>query len=168
MDDEKPSPFADLLTGAVWFAAAVGIVVGAWQMDRLERLSAAIYTAPGFVPGMLGAAVGLMALILIGRSLYAGAFANVEIPSIRPAERWRLIASLVLGLFFSVGLVGRGMPFWLVSAIYIAVTVFVFQFPERRRDGLLVRGAAIACVYGALSSLAIHYLFQNLFLVRLP
>jgi hypothetical protein len=169
MDDEKPSPLADLLTGAAWLAVATGIVIGAWQMDRLERLSAVIYTAPGLVPGMLGVALGAMSLVLIGRSLYAGASAtNTRIPSIRLADHWRLIAALLLGLAFSIGLVGRGLPFWLVAATYVAVMVFVFQFSERRRDRQLVRGALIACVYGVLSGLAIHYLFQDLFLVRLP
>jgi hypothetical protein len=169
MHDERPSPFADLLTGAAWLAVATGIVVGAWQMDRLERLSAVIYTAPGLVPGMLGVAIGAMSLVLIGRSLYVGASATgAGIPSIRLADHWRLIAALLLGLTFSIGLVGRGPPFWLVAAIYIAVMVFVFQFPDRRRDRQLIRGGAIACVYGVLSGLAIHYLFQDLFLVRLP
>jgi hypothetical protein len=168
MDDEKPSPFADLLAGTVWLAVSVGIVVGAWNMDRLERLSGSLYTAPGLVPGMLGLCIGLMSLILIGRSLRAGALAQAEFPSIDLSDHWRLIAALVLGLGFSIGLVGRGMPFWLVSSIYIALTVFVFQYPERRRDGQLVRGAAIAIVYGVIAGLAIHYLFQDLFLVRLP
>jgi hypothetical protein len=168
MDDEKPSPFADLLTGTVWIAVSAAIVIGAWNMDRLERLSASFYTAPGLVPGMLGLCIGLMSLILIGRSLRAGALASASLPQVNLLDHWRLIISLSVGLFFSIFLVGRGLPFWAASAIYIAVMVFVFQFPERRRDGQLVRGAAIAVTYGALAGLAIHYLFQDLFLVRLP
>lgn len=168
MDDEKPSPFADLLAGSVWLALAVAIVIAAWSMDRLERLAATIYTAPGLVPGMLGVAIGLMSLILIGRSLRAGAFAGASLPQVNLADHWRLIVALTFGLFFSIFLVGRGLPFWLAAAIYIAVMVFVFQFPERRRDGEFLRGAAIALVYGAIAGVAIHYLFQDLFLVRLP
>ena len=168
MDDERPSPFADLLVGAVWLALAVAIVAGAWRMDRLERLAATYYTAPGLVPGLLGCALSLMAVILIGRAVRAGPFVGLEIPRVRLADHWRLIVSLAAGLIFSIFLVGRGLPFWLASAIYIAVMVFVFQFPERRPEGQLVRGAVIAVVYGAVMSLAIHYLFQDLFLVRLP
>jgi hypothetical protein len=168
MDDERPSPSADLLTGAVWLAVAAAIVIGAWRMDRLERLAATIYSAPGLVPGMLGAAIGLMSLILIGRSLRAGAIAGARIPRVNFLDHWRLIVSLSVGLLFSVVLVGRGLPFWFAAAIYTAVMVFVFQFSERQRDGQLVRGTTIAVTYGVLSGLAIHYLFQDVFLVRLP
>ena len=168
MDDEKPAPLADLLTGAAWLALAIAIMIGAWQMDRLERLSAAIYTAPGLVPGLLGAALALMSVILMGRALRAGALADVRLPPLRIADHWRLIAALVLCLGFAIGLVGRGPPFWLAAALFTAVTVFVFQFPDRRRGGTLARGALFAVVFGLIAGFAIHYLFQDLFLVRLP
>ncbi len=168
MDDEKPAPLADLLTGAAWLTLALAIMIGAWQMDRLERLSAAIYTAPGLVPGLLGAAIALMAVILMGRAARAGALANVRLPTLRIADHWRLIAALVLCLGFAIGLVGRGPPFWLAAALFTAVTVFVFQFPARRRDGTLARGAMFAMAFGLIAGFTIHYLFQDLFLVRLP
>ena len=168
MDEEKPSPFADLLTGMAWFVLATAIVVGAWNMDRLERLSAAIYTAPGLVPGLLGAAIGVMAVILVVRAITAGALSQIEFPRVGLLEQWRLVAALILGLFFALVLVGRGLPFWLASAIYIAATVFTFQFPERRAEGRVLRGGAVAAVYGLIAGLAIHHLFQDLFLVRLP
>jgi hypothetical protein len=57
MNEEKPSPFADLLAGTACLAVSIGIMVAAWQMDRLERLQATIYTAPGLVPGILGVAL---------------------------------------------------------------------------------------------------------------
>ena len=137
-------------------------------MDRLERLSAAIYTAPGLVPGLLGAAIALMSVILMVRAVRAGALVHVRLPKLKIADHWRLIAAIVLGLGFAIGLVGHGPPFWLAAAIYIAVAVFVFQFPDRRREGTLARGAAFAIVFGLIFGFAIHYLFQDLFLVRLP
>ena len=168
VEDEKPSPFADLLTGAVWLVVALAIVVGAWRMDRLEHLATTIYTMPGLVPGLLGAAIGLMAVILMVRALRAGALADVRWPQIRLADHWRLLAALALSIGFAVALIGRGLPFWLGAAIYTAAMVFVFQFAERRRAGTLARGAAFAVVYGVASGLIIHFAFQDLFLVRLP
>ena len=67
-----------------------------------------------------------------------------------------------------LGLVGRGLPFWLAAALFVAVFVFIFQFEERRQAGTILRGAAFAAVYGLIVGLAIHYLFQDVFLVRLP
>ncbi len=189
MDDEKPSPFADLVTGAAWLAVSIGIIIGAWRMDRLEHLAATIYTVPGLVPGLLGAALALMSLLLILRGVRGGALralpgkvdpgfpkgnaANIESrqaqwPRIRLVDHWRLIAALALALAFSVGLLGRGLPFWLAAALYVAAMVFVFQYEDRRRDGTLLRGAAFAAVFGAISGLVVHFAFQDIFLVRLP
>ena len=80
MEDEKPSPFADLLTGAVWLALAAAIVIGAWQMDRLTHLQASIYTVPGLVPGLLGCSIGFMAILLMARAVRAGALAQAAWP----------------------------------------------------------------------------------------
>jgi hypothetical protein len=168
MEDEKSSPFADFVTGAVWLALAIGIVVGAWHMDRLEHLQATIYTMPGSVPGLLGAMIGLMAILLMVRSVRAGALVGVRWKAPRLADHWRLVAVLVLCLGFAIGLVGHGLPFWLAAAIFVAVFVFVFQFAERRRAGELLRGAGFCIVLGLISGLVIHYTFQDLFLVRLP
>lgn len=168
MEDEKPSPFTDLVTGAGFLALAAAIVIGAWQMDRFQHLQASIYTAPGLVPALLGGSIGFMALLLMARSLHAGAWAQAAWPKIRLADHWRLIAILVLSLTYAIGFIGRGSPFWLASALYITTTVFIFQFADRRHNGSLLRGAVFAIVFGIVSSLVIHYSFQELFLVRLP
>jgi hypothetical protein len=123
---------------------------------------------PGLVPGLLGAAIALMAVILMARALRAGALADASWPQIRLADHWRLIAVLVLSLGFAVALVGRGLPFWLGAAIYTALMVFVFQYADRRHAGTLMRSTAFAVVFGAVSGLVIHFAFQDVFLVRLP
>lgn len=168
MDEERPSPFADFVTGVLWIAASAAIVAGAWSMDRLERLSAQIYTAPGLVPGLLGVALALMGLILMARAVRGGALANVRIPRVRLADHWRIAVALALSLGFAIGLVGRGLAFWQAAALYIAPMVFVFEFPDRREDGTLLRGAGLALVFSIVMGLAIHTLFQDIFLVRLP
>lgn len=168
MEDEKPSPFADLLTGAVWLALAAAIVIGAWRMDRFQHLQASIYMAPGLVPALLGGSIGFMAILLVLRAVRAGALAQAAWPKVRLADYWRLTAILALSLTYAIGLIGRGLPFWLASAIYVTVTVFVFQFADRRRNGTLPRGAIFAIVFGIISGLIIHYSFRDLFLVRLP
>jgi hypothetical protein len=166
MNEEKPSPRADLLTGAALLALSAGIIGGALRMDRLERLEATIYTAPGLVPGILGAILALMSLILIARSIRVGG--GGATPSMRVGAHWRLATALVLCLGFALGLVGRGPPFWLGAAIFVSTFVFAFQFPERREAGTLGPGAIFAAGYGLIVGLAIHHLFQDVFLVRLP
>ena len=166
MNEKRPSPRADLLTGMALLALSIGIVVGALSMDRLRRLEATIYTAPGLVPGILGVTLALLSVILIGRSVRAGL--DWAVPSVRLGEHWRLGAALVLCLGLALGLVGRGPPFWLSAAIFTSTFVFGFQFPERRQTRTLGRGAIFAVGYGLIVGLAIHHLFQEVFLVRLP
>lgn len=168
MEDEKPSPFTDLVTGVGFLALAAAIVIGAWRMDRFQHLQASIYMAPGLVPALLGGSIGFMALLLMARSLRAGGLAQAAWPKVRLADHWRLIAILALSLTYAIGFIGRGSPFWLASALYVTATVFIFQFTDRRHNGTLLRGAVFAIAFGIVSGLVIHYSFQELFLVRLP
>lgn len=168
VDDRKPSPFADLLSGGVWLALAIGIVAGSWKMDRLAHLQATIHTAPGLVPGLLGLAIAIMGLLLIIRSIRAGALAQAHLPDFSIRAHWRILTALVLCLTFALGLIGSGLPFWLAAAIFLAVFVIVFQFEDRKAAGTLARGAVFAAVFGLICGGAIHYVFQELFLVRLP
>jgi hypothetical protein len=168
LEDKRPSPFADLLSGGVWLALAIGIMAESWKMDRLAHLQATVHTAPGLVPGLLGLALAIMGLLLILRSVRAGAIAQANVPGFDLREHWRILTALALCLIFALGLIGSGLPFWLAAAIFIAVFVFIFQFEDRRIAGTLARGAAFAAVFGLICGGAIHYVFQDLFLVRLP
>jgi hypothetical protein len=168
MDTEKPSPFADLLFGLFWFVLAVAIMIGSWTMDRLVHLKVSLYTAPGVVPGLLGVALAIMAVLMIARAVRAGAVQAAHWPELRLQSHWRILTSLTLCLLFAIGAVGSGLPFWAAAATFVAVFVFVFRFEELRSEGRLLRGSVVAAVYGLISGAAIHYVFQELFLVRLP
>ncbi len=168
MDTEKPSPFADFLFGLFWLVLAVAIMIGSWTMDRLEHLKVSLYTAPGVVPGLLGLALAIMAVLMILRSIRAGALQNARLPELGLQSHWRILTALALCLSFAVVAVGSGLPFWAAAAAFIAVFVFVFRFEELRDQGRLLRGGVLAAAFGLLSGAAIHYVFQELFLVRLP
>lgn len=168
MNDDAPKPFADFLSGIVWLLLAIGIVVVSWQMDRLEHLKVSVYSAPGLLTGILGIALGIMGAILLLRAVRAGALQQAVWPRFHPRDHWRLLTGLALCLIFAIGMVGSGMPFWLAAALFIAVFMFVFQFEDRRANGTLPRGALFAVAYGLICGAAIHYVFQELFLVRLP
>ena len=167
MQDEKPSARADLFAGLAFLAFAAAVIIAALMMDRLERLQATIYTAPGLVPGMFGLVLALMAALLIARALRGGALSQ-SLPAFDAKDHWRLAVSLVLCLGFALGLVGHGLPFWLAAATFVTLFLLIFQFEERRRDGTVLRGIAFAVAYGLIAGLAIHHLFQDVFLVRLP
>lgn len=168
MDTERPSSFADFLFGLFWLGLAVAIVIGSWTMDRLVHLKVSLYTAPGLVPGLLGLALAIMGTLLIVRAVRAGALREVHVPNVRLQAHWRIITALVLCLAFAAVAVGSGLPFWAAAAAFVAVFVFVFRFEDLRNEGRLLRGGLFAVAFGLMSGAAIHYVFQDLFLVRLP
>lgn len=168
MNDDNPKPFADFLSGIVWLVLATGIAIMSWRMDRLEHLKVSVYSAPGLLTGILGILIAIMGAILILRSVRAGALQQAGFQRFQPSDHWRLLTGSGLCLIFSCGLVGSGLPFWLAAAVFIAVFVFIFQFEDRRNKGTLLRGALFAAVYGLICGATIQYVFQELFLVRLP
>lgn len=168
MTDDNPKPFADFVSGIVWLLLAIGIVTVSWRMDRLEHLQVSVYSAPGLLTGVLGIAIAIMGAILMLRSLRAGALYQIELPRFKLREQWRILSGGALCLVFAGWVVGSGVPFWLAAALFIAIFVFVFQFEDRRNNDTLPRGALFAAIYGLICGVVIQYVFQELFLVRLP
>lgn len=167
-EEASVSPRADFWSALVWILLGLAILVISLNMDRLERFQASIYTAPGLVPGLLGIAIAFMGAILLLRAVRAGAMQTQVSRRLVLRDHWRLIFSLGLSLFYALVIVASALPFWLVTAVYVASFVFVFQYAERRAAGRLRRGAAVAVVHGLLAGWLIQYVFEELFLVRLP
>lgn len=166
--EPQVSPRADFWSALVWILLGIAILVISLQMDRLERFQASIYTAPGLVPGLLGIAIAFMGAILLWRAVRGGALQKQAPLRLVLRDHWRLIVSLGLSLLYALVIVASALPFWLVTAVYVAAFVFVFQYPERRAAGTLPRGIAVAVVHGLLAGWLIQYVFEELFLVRLP
>lgn len=144
---------SDAAQGVAWALGGGLIVYASWTMDRLERHGAALYTAPGLVPGLLG-----LVLVVLGVAL---ALRKRGISASSPAIRWGntpLVLALCLG--YAIGLIGR-MPFWLATFVFVTAFIAIFEYPSRRR-------MAFAPLYGAATSLAVSNLFEAVFLVRLP
>lgn len=162
------SPRADFWSSLVWIVLGLAILVISLKMDRLERFQASIYTAPGLVPGLLGLAIAFMGGILLLRAVRGGALQTQAPRRMVLRDHWRLIFSLGLSLAYALVIVASALPFWLVTAAYVATFVMVFQYAERRASNQLPRGIAIAVVHGLLAGWLIQYVFEELFLVRLP
>lgn len=165
--DERPSARADALTGAIWLAIAAAIVAGSWQMDRLERQGVQWFAAPGLVPGILGVFIAGAALLIVGRSVLRLAHGDAA-GSLPPQMAGRTALTLALCLGFAVGLVGHGVPFGVAAALYLFAHIFLLQWPERRAKGELGRGALVALGVAIGVAATVTFIFQSLFLVRLP
>ena len=176
-DSDEASPRADLVAAALWIAFGAAVAIGAWRMDRLERLNINPYEAPGLVPGLLGALIVLLGVALALRSLRRGALGGTGPMNDSGGQavasgqgEWRhMSAVFALTLVYALVLVGTGLPFWLATFIFI--TAFVGLL-DRARQAALGRSATEqwtrAAVYGAAWSAIVTLSFQYIFLVRLP
>lgn len=165
MADPRPSPRADLWSAVGWIVLGGAIAVASWRMDRLEHMGAAVYTAPGLVPGILGLVILLLGVLLAVRSLRSRAPPPGEREGSGAWRRVALVLALCLG--YAVVLVGR-VPFWLATFLFVFVFVLIFEHPQRRERGQVARGVAMAAVYGAGTSALVSLVFAEVFLVRLP
>lgn len=165
--EPPPSPRVDLATAAVLFVLAVAIVAQALRMPTFTERGADLFQAPGIVPGFYGTVLALLSLVLAARSLYRGVRkAGVGAGRTTGSSYLRLVLAALLGSLFAVGLVGS-LPFWAATAIFVTLFIALFEWrPEPRRRRVI--RLATALLQGVLTGAAVHLVFQELFLVRLP
>jgi uncharacterized membrane protein YhaH (DUF805 family) len=155
---------SDLWGGAGWVVFGLAIVIGSMRMERFESMGAQLYAMPGFVPGMIGGLVALLGVVLM---LRGGVRLSKETtvegePPARLLNR-RIVLTLALTLVYAGLLIGRS-PFWLVTALFVAAFVATFT-PE---DRSLTRRVVVSLLAGVITSAVITFVFQQIFLVRLP
>jgi len=163
------SPRTDAIAAACALAFATLVVVLAWRMDRYESQGGALWTAPGLWPGIVGLVLGALAAGLLVRSWRrAGAVgwdtAETNDTPLVPTPRF--VAAAALFFLYAIGLVGRGLPFWLGTALFVSVYVYVFHTEGASRSQ--ARRVAMALAIGVATSLVVTLVFEQVFLVRLP
>jgi len=170
--DERMPPRADMADAAGWIALGVAVLGGSIQMDRLEAQHINPYTVPGLLPGLLGIAMILLGLVLAVRSWERGAFTQPRLAATADQrdERRRVWIVAALCMAYGVVLIGRGIPFWLASSIYVTSSILILQRLSRDTDErrMTPRAIAKALVIGVAASVITQLVFQELFLVRMP
>ena len=161
----KPSARADLVSGGFWVVIGAAIALGSWRMDRLASQGVEWFTAPGLLPGILGVAIVLAALLIVARAFRARA---VPVSERASSGFGRAALTLALCLGFAGGLVGHGLPFWVAASTYLFLHIFLLQLPERRAASQVARGALVAMAIALGAGVGISLIFQEVFLVRLP
>lgn len=167
--DEALPARTDLFSALVAMSFGGAVTVGAWRMDRLEHLHINKYEIPGLVPGLLGAAILVLGLVLALRSIARGAFGPQAPRTAGPAQARTMALVFALTLFYALGLVGTGSPFWLATLAFVGT--FIFVFDRERQTGLgrnIARQAALAMVHATATSAVVSLSFEYIFLVRLP
>ena len=165
------SPRRDLQGGVVWMALGCLIAMLSWQMDRMTQQGATLHTAPGLWPGIVGTVLAVLGGLLVLRSWRRAQSigwdaAPPDDTHYAPLQGFALATAMFY--VYALLLVGRALPFWLGTALFVTGFVFVFQYAERKTKGKTIRGIVVALACGVLTAAIVTLVFQELFYVRLP
>lgn len=182
---------SDLIIGIILTLFGAVVVRESLVMPRFASIGADPVTAPGLVPGLLGGIIGLLGLLMAVRASFGlRAAASAAPASAAPSEadateepvdhaepayvvesrhagRNRLATMLVAGLIFAGLAVGR-LPFWLATFLFVFVAVALLELERYGRGRGLWQRLVVALVIAGGTSWAVVYVFESIFLVRLP
>lgn len=154
--------------GAFWLALGLVIAFESWRMPRLEEQGINPYTAPGLVPGLLGLILAVLGVALALRRAPVAEGPSLEGSDGGVAEPWRVGLAFLLCVGFGVGALGHGPPFWLAAGLFIFLAIILFEWPEHRAAGTVRYGLTRAALVAVVGAAAVTFIFQEVFLVRLP
>jgi Tripartite tricarboxylate transporter TctB family len=169
---EQPAPpRTDLWIALVFFVFSTAAAWLAFVMPTYSDQKGEIYTAPGLVPGFYGIVMLLLSIWLGVRAIRQGALrAGAQNPAAAKPDASvdaRLAIAAGLCLLFIVVLLGR-MPFWLASAIFVALFTIVFEWQAGQSWGTRARPIGEAVLAGLATGIAVTLVFERVFYVRLP
>lgn len=171
---------ADRIGGVIWIVLGAAIVYGSWTMDRLTHLQVHPATAPGLVPGLLGAGIALLGLILVIRKgenttadFAAAAETKAEAETAQePAEDElairRVALSWILCITYGAILLGHGLPYWVLTAAFLFLHINLIDEDSVVPARLSAKRALLAAITAVSFATAVALIFEHIFLVRLP
>jgi hypothetical protein len=171
---EAAGRWKDLLTSLALVALGSGVVAESLRMPRFERFNANPYTLPGIVPGVLGAILALFGVIMLARTVVAwrrGRAVPAAAGAAEPGSARRVALTLVLTLGYGAVLIGR-VPFLAATLLFVWAFLLAFQWSPalvaEGRRGPLLRYVGGALLQALLVAGIVTYVFERVFLVRLP
>ena len=168
---------ADRIGGLIWIVFGAAVIYGSWVMDRLETLGIPPSTAPGVVPGLLGAFIILFGLVLALRRVAAGTPAFEQAEGGAPVEAdpaesdfnaKRAALSAFLCLAYGGALLGSGIPYWLLTTAFLFLHIMLLDETSDVPARFNPRRAIMAAILAPAFATAVTFIFQYIFLVRLP
>ncbi|MEP2980411.1 MAG: tripartite tricarboxylate transporter TctB family protein [Lentilitoribacter sp.] len=162
----------DKITGLIFVVLGAAVILGAWHMPRFEAQNAHIYQTPGLTPAILGAGLAICGFILIIRPARGNGSNRDYWMAIlgSPKNRIRALSAIILTLGYGGGLFGK-VPFILATFLFIFAFIVTFELFLRsnsHEQPNKVRVVLIAGLIAIITSVGCQYIFENLFLIRLP
>lgn len=174
-------PLADFIAGCVLSVIGIFAAHHSFLLPRAEGLNSSPYSSAGLVPGLLSLLLLIMALVLLGRALRAGALRKIFAGSAMPPSsgigdtssrqhadltggiaRTLLVVALTLSL--PLLLLPR-LPFWWATFLFVAPFILIFEWTSDRNR---LRTLVYALITAALTSTLTLVIFEEFFLMKLP
>ena len=167
----KPGIRADFWFGLGLLSTGLAVAVESWRMPRLAELNVHPMTAPGLVPGMIGVVITVLGSILFVRAARAGGWragrrdgaTGTDLAS----QTGRFFIALTLCVGYAAGLVGSA-PFWAATGAFVFLFTVIFEWQGDRSLGRHYRAIAMAALLAVIVAATVTYIFEKIFLVRLP
>lgn len=174
----RPRRVADLAVALLWAAFGLVLAVASWRMERLEKLGIDRWSVPGLTPGVVGVLMLLLGLVLAWRAVSPPAegaegagtaeAAQDDAPASAGATLRRTLLAATLCVLFAGITLGHGLPFVVEGAVFVFVFTSAFSWRTWRAEGRLARGLVQTALVAVAASAVISWLFESVFLVRLP
>ena len=158
---------ADFVTGLAFVALGIATVVESLRMPAFAELDAEPYTAPGIVPGLLGAALALLGALLSLRAA-AGPRPRPSGDRQAPIMPGRGSAPRSRSAWSMPASWSSRIPFQLATFLFIVAFILTFELWDARLRARWRRQTIIAVGLAALLAFGISYVFEAIFLIRLP
>lgn len=158
----------ELLSAAGWAVLGAVILVASWRMDRLADRGINPWSAPGLTPGVVGALMILLGLVLALQSRRLPVEPDTEPGPEPPGAVGRTLLAVALCVGFAGSSLGHGLPFVVEGAVFIFVFTTLFSLSQWRVQARVGRALAQTLVIAVAASASVSWLFESVFLVRLP
>ncbi len=164
-------PRADMWAGSGFLALGAATAVESWRMPRFEQLDVNPWSVPGLVPGLIGLVLLFLGGLLVLRAVREGALraeaGMAEELGFDAERRRRTLLALLLTVGYAVGLVGR-LPFRTATFLFVLLFIALFRIERGMPVGQIARELVYAALEALLVALAVGFVFERLFYVRLP
>jgi hypothetical protein len=170
--EEHNLPRADFITSFILIAFGSSVLITSLRMPRLQEQQVNPFSVPGLVPGLLGAIIGFLGLVLLLRSVRRkGYLLGVTSQTTRgffSAETTRRFSlTILISVIYALGMLGR-MPYPLATALYIFVFIVIFEYRRDQRFTAQWKRVAWAAFIAVVASAAVTGVFRYAFYVTLP
>ena len=165
-------PKADFVVSLRLMAFGVWIVIHSVEMPRFKELDADPLSVPGIVPGILGAVIFILSLVVFIRSLIRkgyqlGLNRQTLMNYFQDTSAQRMLLTIFICIVYGIFMIGR-VNYYPATFIFVLVFIILFQFRGVQSGTSRGKMLMFAVLQAVLAAGIVGAVFRYLFLVDLP